>query len=272
MFIIICLLIGTLAAFVGAIAGLGGGLVLVPSLFFLQHISDAFSWATPQTVVGISLLTMIFTGLSSTLAYVKVKRVDYRTGIIFLSGSIPGGMLGSWLNQFIHANEFLLYFGCLMIFISLLLFIKKDSYTRKIPSNKKGVRTIQLEGKEYHYRVNMAGAFILSIVVGILSGLFGIGGGSIIVPAMMLLYGIPAHIATATSMFIIFFVSLSSSFTHIILGHIEWEYVLLFIPGAWLGGKLGAKVNQLLSSKTLEWVLRILFILIGVRMIFQGLS
>src|SRR5690606_22660790 len=111
---------------------------------------------------------------------------------------------------------------------------------------------------------------ILSLAVGILSGLFGIGGGSIMVPAMILLFGMPAHIATATSMFMIFFVSMIGSISHVTMGHIAREYVLFFIPGAWIGGKLGAKVNQLLPGKTLEWVLRIILIFVGIRMIFQG--
>eukprot|EP00130_Batrachochytrium_dendrobatidis_P008530 XP_006683405.1 hypothetical protein BATDEDRAFT_28917 [Batrachochytrium dendrobatidis JAM81] len=194
-----------MTAFIGAVAGIGGGVILVPSLFFMQSISDTFSWATPQAIVGISLVTMIFTGLSSTLAYVKGKRIDYRTGLLFLIGSIPGGIVGSWLNQFINADVFLLYFGILMIVISLLMFIKRDRFTTRLDPASNGMRTFTLQGITYQYRVPVLSAIILSLCVGILSGLFGIGGGSIIVPAMILLFGVPAHIATATSMFMIFF-------------------------------------------------------------------
>ncbi|WP_085991459.1 sulfite exporter TauE/SafE family protein [Oceanobacillus senegalensis] len=272
MVFIICLLIGFATAFVGSIAGLGGGVILVPSLFIMQSISDSFAWATPQTIVGISLITMIFTALSSTISYLKAKRVDYHTGFLFLLGSIPGGIIGSWFNAYIKVDAFLLCFGILMIFVSLLLLIKKDSLRKEVDPNVNGVRTFTLLGEEYRYRVSNVPAFLLALVVGMLSGLFGIGGGSVMVPAMILLFGIPTHIATATSMFMIFFVSISGSITHIALGHIAWEYVFVFIPGAWIGGKLGAKVNQMLPGSWLEWVLRIVLILVGIRMIFQGLT
>lgn len=270
---LICLTIGLITAFVGSIMGLGGGIILIPTLLLVSSFLDSFSWVTPQSIVGISLIAMIVTALSSTLSYAKVKRVDYKTGLLFLTGSIPGGAIGSWLNQFVDSKSFLLYFGVLMIVISLLFFIKRDRNPKKeFTGDEKGVRTFELFGETYRYRVPILGAFVLSLIVGTLSGLFGIGGGSIMVPAMILLFGFPAHIATATSMFMIFFVSIVGASTHIVLGHIAWEYVLFFIPGAWIGGKLGAKVNQLLPGKVLEWGLRVILIFIGLRMIYQGLS
>lgn len=271
MVFIICVIIGLLTAFVGSIMGLGGGIILVPTLLLIASVTDAFAWATPQTIVGISLIVMIFTGLSSTLSYLKVKRVDYKTGLLFLIGSIPGGVIGSWLNQFVDVDSFQLYFGILMIVISVLLFLKKKEPS-KVELSGKQVRSFELDGVTYHYKVQKTIAITLSLIVGILSGLFGIGGGSIMVPAMILLFGFPVHIATATSMFMIFFVSLTGAASHIALGHIAWEYVLFFIPGAWIGGRLGAKVNQMLSSKVLEWALRGILIVIGLRMIIQGLG
>lgn len=251
--------------------GLGGGIILVPSLLFIASAFDSFAWATPQTIVGISLIVMIFTGLSSTLAYLKVKRVDYKTGFLCLIGSVPGGIIGSWLNQFLDAASFQLYLGILMLIISALLFLKKKIPEKKVLSGNQ-VRTFVVHGKTYEYEVQKTTAIILSLFVGALSGIFGIGGGSIMVPAMILFFGMPVHVATATSMFMIFFVSIVGASTHIALGHIAWEYVLFFLPGAWIGGKLGAKVNQLLPGQALEWILRGLLIFIGLRMIIEGLG
>ncbi|SDK07390.1 sulfite exporter TauE/SafE family protein [Sediminibacillus albus] len=273
MVYILSVLIGFLTAFIGSIAGLGGGIILVPSLLLLSQLLDSFSWASPQNIVGISLLVMVFTGLSSSIAYMKKGRVDYRSGVIFLSGSIPGGILGSWLNQFVSEDVFSLYFGILMLLMSGMFFIKKKTPVLKRQEQPKGVqREVLLEGKRYYYSYSLFGAIAISVAVGILSGMFGIGGGSLIVPAMILLFGFPAHIATATSMFMILFLSLISSSTHIFLGHIPWQYVWLFIPGAWIGGTLGAKVNQLLKGQTVEWILRILLVIIGIRLILQGIG
>ncbi|MGY0693264.1 sulfite exporter TauE/SafE family protein [Virgibacillus sp. FSP13] len=271
MVYIICILIGVITAFVGSLIGLGGGIILIPSLLFLYHYSDMFAWATPQIIVGISLVVMVVTALSSSISYFKKGRVDYKTGLLFLAGSIPGGIFGSWLNQYINAEHFSVYFGILMVALSLLFLIKRRPKST-VDGNNKNKRTFKVDGETYQYTVSFWSAFILSLIVGMLSGLFGIGGGSIMVPAMIILFGIPMHIATATSMFMIVFISIISASTHIVLGHVSWEHVFFFIPGAWIGGMIGAWANQRLKGNILEWILRILLVIIGFRLILEGLS
>ncbi|MCA0971750.1 sulfite exporter TauE/SafE family protein [Halobacillus litoralis] len=268
---VVMFLIGILTAFVGSIAGLGGGVVLVPVLLFLGEEFASFSWVNPQSIVGISLVVMIFTGLSSALSYLKHDRVDKKIGYLFLIGSVPGGILGAWLNQYFKTDGFSLFFGLIMLVVSALFFLPRRQ--ADAPLFKKGMeREKVVDGQTYTYRMPVAFGLGLSFVVGMLSGLLGIGGGSLLTPAMILLFSIPPHIATATSMFMIFFASISSSGTHILLGHVEWAHTLYFIPGAYLGGMIGAKVNRKLNGKLVEWVLRVLLILIAVRLISQGIG
>lgn len=269
----ICLLIGGLAAFLGGLVGLGGGVILIPLLLFLNQYFEAFSWATPQVIVGISLITMVFTAFSSTITYSKKKRIDYEAGFLLLTGCIPGGILGSWINQFFNANQFSLYFGLLIMIVSMLSFLRKRQPSQKVLQNTDGrLRTVHIDGETFHYHISIIPAFGISLIVGLVSGLFGIGGGSITVPALMLVFGLPIQIAIATSMFMILFISIISSITHMILGHIVWEYAFLFMIGAWLGGTIGARTNQSLKGKTLEWILRAVLVVVGLRLIIDGLS
>ena len=83
-------IIGAISGVMGSIVGLGGGTILVPLTLLIGIDFGLIPGITPQTVVGISVIMMIFNGLSSTLSHVKVKTVDYRTGWIFFAGSIPG--------------------------------------------------------------------------------------------------------------------------------------------------------------------------------------
>ncbi|TGB02208.1 sulfite exporter TauE/SafE family protein [Halobacillus salinus] len=268
---ILMFLIGVLTAFVGSIAGLGGGVILVPVLLFLGERFPQFDWVNPQSIVGISLVVMIFTGLSSALSYLKHDRVDKKIGYLFLVGSVPGGVVGAWLNQFFKTDGYSLVFGIIMIFVSALFFLPRREAGS--PLFKSGIkREKELNGEIYTYHMPIVVGFLLSFVVGLLSGLLGIGGGSLLTPAMILLFSIPPHIATATSMFMIFFASISSSGMHILLGHVEWAHTLYFIPGAYVGGMLGAKVNRKLNGHLVEWVLRVLLILIGIRLIWQGIG
>ncbi|MFD1066452.1 sulfite exporter TauE/SafE family protein [Oceanobacillus locisalsi] len=272
--IMICFTIAMLAAFVGSLAGLGGGVVLIPLLFLASGNIEGFEWVTPQTVVAMSLFVMFFTGISSALSFAKTKRIDYKAGGLFLIGSIPGSMCGAWLNQFVQANTFYIYFGILIILIAAILFYRqlRGIQPKKVDISEKGARQAKLGSQVYTYNIRAVPALIIAFIVGMLSGFFGIGGGAIMVPVMLLVFGFPAHIATATSMFMIIFVSLFGSIAHVALGNVAWAYVLFFIPGAWIGGKIGALINQKISSSLLELFLRILLIIMGIRMILQGIG
>lgn len=273
MVYLVCLVIGISASFLGGLVGLGGGIILIPALLFLNQYSVAFAWATPQVIVGISLITMVFTALSSTISYSKNKRIDYKAGVLLLTGCVPGGIIGAWVNQFFNADQFSLYFGLLIIVVSVLSFLGRREPSQKLLQNDDGkLRTVHIEGKIIHYHISLWPAFGISFVVGLLSGLFGIGGGSITVPALMIIFGVPIQIAIATSMFMILFISIIGSATHVILGNIVWGYALLFMIGAWLGGTVGARTNQSLKGKTLEWMLRTILIVIGIRLIYGALS
>src|SRR5690625_669287 len=172
MVLIICLIIGIVSAFVGSLLGLGGGIVFIPTMLFLADQLPSFSWAKPQTIVGLSLIAMVITALSSTISYAKKDRVDFKTGAVLLFGSIPGGIFGSWINQFVNVDQFTLYFGILVIGLSLLLFIKREprDIANKIVEDK-NVRRFVVDGKEYEYVISIPVAFIISIIVGIVSGL-----------------------------------------------------------------------------------------------------
>jgi len=268
MTFVMMILASMLAAFFGSLVGLGGGMILVPILIILHNNVPGFEWATTQTIVGIALVAMIFTALSSLRAYMRIKTVDYKTGAILLTGTIPGSILGTWLNGTLDTTNFSLYFGIFLLLMFLLLFIDRDKLANKRePKANEKTRVFEVKGQTYTYHVSLLAGFFVSFVIGTLSSLFGIGGGIIAVPAMIILFNMPVQIATATSMFMVFFTSVFSTTAHAISGNILWEYTIFFIVGAILGGTLGSKVNQILKGRTLEWILKILIIIMAVQLI-----
>lgn len=271
--IIVAILIGFLSAFIGSLVGLGGGIVFVPAMLFLYGNYASFDWANPQTIVGISLITMIFTGLSSTLSYYKAERVDIKTGILFVIGCLPGVLVGGQLNKAIDTDSFSLYFGILMLLVFVTMLIDRE----KLLGNKKIVvtektRVFELDGVKHYYNVKPIPGLILSFFVGLLSTMFGIGGGTISVPMMILFFGIPVQIAVGTSMFMIFFISIFGSISHIAMGHIVWNYVIFFVIGSYIGGTVGARTGRLLKGNVLEWILRVVIIIAAIQLIYEGLK
>ncbi|WLV23891.1 sulfite exporter TauE/SafE family protein [Aciduricibacillus chroicocephali] len=271
MVYIICIVTAIATSFAGALLGLGGGVLFVPIMLLFTNFLTGFEWVNPQSIVGVSLIAMIFTTITSTISNSRNGLVDFRLGFYLISGSVPGGIFGSWLSRYIQMENFPLYFGVLLLLISLLFLIEMKSGEEKIDHGKGILRILVVNGTEYRYRISWLKPFFIAFFVGTLSGLFGIGGGSMIVPSLILLFGVPAHIAIATSLFMIIFSSGVGAITHIALGHIPWHYTLYVVPGAIIGGWLGAHVNQILNGKTLIRSLQICLVLIGLYLIVDSM-
>lgn len=272
MVFIVMALVGVASGIVGALIGLGGGVILVPTLLFLGTSFAFFPELSPQKIVGLSVIMMIFTGLSSTLAYMKVRTVDYKSGLIFFAGSAPGTIIGAFVNKNLDLPSFNLYFGILLVFLSLLLLLRdRLKAVRWFVDNGRKTTFIDNQNKQYIYGYPIWFALLLTFFVGVASGLFGIGGGSIIVPAMILLFLFPPHVAIGTSMFMVFLSALVNSVTHISLGNVPWVYTLAVVPGAYIGAKIGAKLNKRLNSEMLVTILRIVLLILGLRSIYEGI-
>lgn len=264
--------LGLFSGVVGALVGLGGGIILVPATIFIGIDLGLIDGITPQTVVGLSVIMMIFTGLGSTLSFMKKKTVDFKSGFIFFIGSAPGTIIGAFINKRLDLPSFNLYFGVLLIILATILIIRK--YLKPVEwFVKHGTKRefVDMMGIKHTYGYPIWFALILTFGVGLASGLFGIGGGSIIVPAMILLFVFPPHVAVGTSMFMVFLSAILNSVTHISLGNVPWLYTIPIIPAAYYGAKLGAFLNQKMKSETLVFALRMILLLLGMRSIIDGI-
>jgi uncharacterized protein len=269
---VLLVVIGLASGIVGALVGLGGGIILVPATLYIGVNLGMIGGITPQSVVGLSVIMMIFTGLSSTLAYMKMKTIDFRSGFIFFIGSVPGTLLGAFVNKGLDLPSFNLYFGILLIILSILLLVR--NYLKPVNwfvNNGKQQTFTDKTGETFIYGYPVWFALLLTFFVGFSSGLFGIGGGSILVPAMILLFLFPPHVAVGTSMFMVLLSALVNSVTHISLGNVPWLYTIPVIPAAYIGAKIGARLNQRMKSETLVIALRIVLLLFGIRSIIDGI-
>ena len=260
--IILLVLIGGLSAILGSIVGIGGGIIIVPTLVYLGVNHHILHGITPQIAIGTSSVILIVTGLSSSLGYLKTKQVDIKNGSIFLFGLLPGSLIGS----------FYLYFGIFMICVAILLMVRHKIKPFKIFDKPQYERTyVDAEGKTYHYSVPPFFAFVATLFIGILTGLFGIGGGALMTPLMLIVFRFPPHVAVGTSMMMIFFSSVMSSIGHIVQGHVAWGYSVALIISSIIGAQIGVKVNRSLKSDTVVMLLRTVMLLLGAYLIIKSL-
>ncbi|RAV12671.1 sulfite exporter TauE/SafE family protein [Paenibacillus contaminans] len=266
---VILFLIGLVSATFGSIVGLGGGIIIVPALTLLGPALLNETISSP-VAVGTSLTVLIVTALASTVTYVKQGKVDFRSGWLYFAASGPASILGASFTGAFNGPAFQLTFGFFMLFMAGLM-VARD-YLKPVHIDWSIQRVlVDASGTEHRYGYNVISALLVGVGVGLISGLFGIGGGSLFVPLMVLLFRYPPHVATATSMFVIFLSAILGSATHVALGEVDWLAVAALAPGAWFGGKLGARIASRMSGKGLLWLLRITLFVLAVRMIAAGL-
>lgn len=265
---LIFVIVGVLAGAIGSLVGIGGGLFFVPALLYFVNLYEPGSM-TPQEASATSLLVIVITALSSTLAYLKQKKVDTASGWLFFAGSAPGAVVGVYINKLLPADTFYLLFGLFQLAMFVLINVRDKLKPRTIGWDVK--RTfVDPDGVEHEYGYKRWVAFCVSFFVGLISSLFGVGGGLLMVPIMLVFFRFPAHVASATSMFVIFLSAIVGSTTNLVYGNIEWLYVLLLAPGAWAGGQLGALLAKRLKGKTLVFILRLLILAVAIQMMVKS--
>ncbi|OJF16560.1 MAG: hypothetical protein A6D91_11335, partial [Bacillaceae bacterium G1] len=226
----------------------------------------------PQVAVGTSLLIVVFTALSSSMTYLRQNRVDVRSGLLFFLAGGPASMFGAWLNQWVAAGRFQAYFGAFLIFMAMLLTARERLRPCRIRWHVERTYIDPMSRRQYRYGYNYWLALAVSAAAGLLAGFFGIGGGALMVPMMVLFFSFPPQLAAATSMFTILLTSILGSTTHFALGNIAWFLALFLIPGAWIGGKVGSWIAMRMSGKALIWATRLAIAAVGVSLIIEGLG
>src|SRR3989338_6752149 len=226
-----------------------------------------------QRLTSISLLIVFCNALSGSIAYAKQGRIDYRSGLIFSLASIPGAIIGALTTTYMPRHIFHPLFAGLLIAVGIYLFIHPEPVR---PEEKKSImghikRTLtEKDGKTHVISYNTSLGVVISIFVGFLSSLLGIGGGIIHVPALSHLLHFPIHIATATSHFILAIVAGVASLVHILNGEVTKSIykILILIPGVVVGAQVGAYFSSRVKKHHLIRVLSLALMALALRLFF----
>lgn len=240
--------LGFIAGVVGSIIGLGGGIIIVPVLTFLG--------VTPTVAASSSLFAAFSNSVASTVSYAKQKRIDYKIGLKLGLMSIPGTILGAFATAEVTPAIFKILFGIVLVASCYYLFIKRDTGSKQAIITK---------------RMLVASAGI-SFFAGILSSFFGIGGGIIFVPLMIIGLGLLVKTATATSQLILMFSSASGMIAHLLLGHSDFDYALLLSVGAFVGGLVGARLSVELKENSIRILISAVIVVAAIKLFIDGIG
>lgn len=271
--ILVLILAGFVIGTFGTLIGAGGGFILVP-LLILTHPQ-----MPPEIITAISIFIVAVNAISGSIAYARSKRVDYKAGLLFALFTIPGSILGVYATQYIPQHIFNLSFGLLLIGLAIFLFIKtlKEASTceNTRPPGKGWIHhsLTDNKGAVFNYTYNQPYGILVSVLVGFLSPLLGIGGGIIHVPAMVNWLQFPVYVATATSHFILAIMSTVSVVVHALKGSykdpVVLKMVLALSAGVIPGAQLGAWLSHKIKSRTIIQILAACLALVGLRILMK---
>jgi len=269
--------IGVFIGVYGTLIGAGGGFILVPILVFL------FPQDSPSMITASSLAIICVNAGSGTIAYARMKRISYKTGILVAAASIPGAFIGSAFTRFIPRKAFGVLFGGLLMGVAIFLSVTRGirgrragtAVTEEQPARKwRSVHdtVVDREGRSHSLSFNLLVGMGLSMLIGFLATLVGIGGGLIHVPVLTYIFDFPLHIATATSHFVLFFTALTGVVEHI-LDH-TWPTHLLrdacLAAGVIGGAQVGAYLSRKISAPWIVLALAVALGFVGVRLVLTA--
>ncbi|MCI1580228.1 MAG: sulfite exporter TauE/SafE family protein [Clostridium beijerinckii] len=262
--------LGFLVGAFGTLIGAGGGFILVPILLLL------YPDKSPDTITSISLAVVFFNALSGSFAYSRMKRIDYKSGIIFAIATLPGSILGSVITSYVPRQLFNGIFGVLLVIISVFLILRtKEEKVENGLVVKNGYITrtvVDIEGVEHTFSYNPVTGIVVSIFVGFMSSFLGIGGGIIHVPVLVNILNYPVHIATATSHFVLAVMSLSGTMVHIVNGVLQSSFIqtAALSIGVLFGAQLGAKLSKKIHGVAIIRSLAVALAIVGVRIFIMA--
>ncbi|MBF0465147.1 MAG: sulfite exporter TauE/SafE family protein [Nitrospirae bacterium] len=255
--------VGVFVGFLGTMIGAGGGFLLVPILLIFYKF-------TPQHAIGTSTAVVFLNALSGTFSYIDQKRIDYELGVKFSVIAVVGVIIGAFLTQALNFLVFSVIFSVLLIALSYSMIFMEDFSLiceKNLERPKKRV-LYDSYGQTHTYAPDLSVGFGGSFIVGILSGLLGIGGGLLHVPLMGFI-GIPIHVAAATSHFIIVITSFFGVLAFIGFHTIDFDYAIFIGVGTILGALFGAKAAKRTNGEVIKKIIAFLLIFMALKLLLN---
>jgi uncharacterized membrane protein YfcA len=261
------------AGFLGALTGLGGGVVIVPMLV-------VFFGVDMQYAIGVSLVSVIATSSGAAASYVREGFSNIRIAMLLEIATTTGGLAGATLValEIVPTNALSIIFGVVLLISAFLASRVRSERDRPTESDALATR-LRLDGsfpgpegpRHYHIRGVPIG-FSLMFLAGGLSGLLGIGSGALKVLAMDQAMRIPFKVSTTTSNFMIGVTAAASAGVYLGRGYIDPALALPVVLGVLAGSIVGARMLVAMRTSVLRWVFSSVILALALQMIYRGLG
>ena len=269
--------LGGLVGVLSGMFGVGGGFLMTPLLFFIG--------IPPAVAVATEANQIVASSFSGVLAHVKRRNVDFKMGGVLLIGGLIGAAVGVLVFNYLKSlgQVDLLVKLCYVIFLGVvggLMFIESLRALRnskRISASKLRKKRTWIHALPLKMRFRVSGLYIsaippvlVGIVVGILAAIMGVGGGFVMVPAMIYLLGMPTKVVVGTSLFQIIFVTAFTTMLHATTNYtVDMVLAVLLLVGGVIGAQFGTIIGAKLKAEQLRILLALMVLLVCAKLAFD---
>jgi uncharacterized membrane protein YfcA len=246
------------AGLVGSMVGVGGGIVNGPFLSLLNYL--------PSQISATSLMAVFSTSISSSIQFMRKGFVVKKVGIILAISSIPGTFIGVHFANIFSMEQFRYLFAVILLGTAIYLFLRKriySTYDSKLPFN---FNSVHLSIRNLRLLVLVS----LSFIAGIVSSSFGVGGGIIFVPCLIVIMKFNVKNSTATSQFALIFTSISGLMLFMLQGRPDYQMGFILSIGAVIGGTLGSLLSMRVNSSFILKLFSGLLVIVSLKLLYDG--
>lgn len=247
-FVLTCIGVGLIAGLMSGLFGVGGGTVIVPLLVFLLAFDQ-------RLAAGTSLAAIVPTSAVGVVSYALHGSVAWIPALILAAGAVGGAQIGTWLlprlSQFVLRLAFVVFLAAVIVSLFLV-----------VPERGTPFDLTWLSG---------GGLVLLGVITGILAGLLGVGGGVVVVPALMLLFGTSDLIAKGTSLLMMIPTAVSGTISNARRRNVDLSAAILIGVAACTTTALGAWIATLLDPFAANMLFAVYLVFIGTQMLMRAL-
>lgn len=270
--------LGLVVGFLSGMFGVGGGFLMTPMLMLLG--------IPPAVAVASEANHILAASFSGFLAHMRRLNVDFLMGFILLLGGILGSILGVFLLKYlllIGQEKIFISFSYIFILLFVGSWMLRESVTSIKNINKGKINKLhehiwlhglpfKIKFRKSHLYISIIPPVFIGFIVGILSSIMGVGGGFILVPAMIYILGMPTQVVIGTSLLQIVFVTFVSTIMHSYINQtVDVMLSSLLLIGAVIGAQIGTRLMVKLRGEQIRFLLAIIIIIVAIVLVGEVL-
>jgi uncharacterized membrane protein YfcA len=241
-----------IVGFVLGLVGGGGSILAVPLLLYVVGMPD------PHQAIGTSALAVAVNAFANLVPHARSRHVRWRPALIFAAAGLAGAFAGSSIGKVVDGHRLLILFALLMLVVAAMMLRGRKA-------------TVGGAAMERHLDPGRLAA--IGLAAGTLSGFYGIGGGFLVVPGLILGTGMPTIAAIGSSLVAVGTFGMTTAVNYAVSGLVDWPVALLFIAGGIGGGWIGARLAKRLSvqRQTLTRLMGCMLVVVSAYMLYRSL-